>query len=83
MSTDIKLSKAKLAKIIPSGRILGKTLSNVVRTSDKIVLTDLDVTLDKDVLPKLATKATSFALDKCEGQIRERRAVRSESIHFY
>ena len=52
MSTDKKLSKSQLAKIIQSGEFLGKL--------------DLAVPLAKDVLPKLATKATLSAIDKLE-----------------
>ena len=39
---------------------------------------DLTVLLAKDVLPKLATKATSSVLDKPERKISGRGAVRAE-----
>ena len=57
MSTDLKVSKVQISKIIQSGRFLGKTLGKL----GKEVLLDLAVPLAKDVLvlPKLATKATS------------------------
>ena len=62
MSTDIRLRKAQISKIIQSGEFLGKTLGKL----GKKVLLDLAVCLAKDVLPKLATKATSSVLDKFE-----------------
>ena len=56
MSTDTKLSKAQLSKIIQSGRFLGNMIGNL----GKKALTDLAVPLVKDILPKLATKASNF-----------------------
>ena len=60
MSTDIRLSKAKIPTIIESGGFHGKSFGKL----RKKVLLDLAVPLAKDVLPKLATKATSSVLDK-------------------
>ena len=51
----MKLSKSQLAEIIQSRGFLRKTLGNL----SKKVLLDPSVSLAKDVLPKLATKATS------------------------
>ena len=62
---DIKLSKAQLSKIIQSDGFL----------SQKALL-DLAVPLVKDVLPKLATKATSSVLAKFERKISGKRGVR-------
>ena len=62
MSTDVRLCKAQISKIIQLGRFLGKTLGKL----GKKVLLGLAVPLAKDVLPKLATKATSSVLDKFE-----------------
>ena len=62
MSTYIQLSKAQISKIIQSCGFLGKMLCKLRRK----VLLDLAVPLAKDVLPKLATKTTSFVLDKFE-----------------
>ena len=62
---DINLSKAQWSKLIKSGGFLGKTLGNL----GKKVLLDFAVPLIKDVLPKLATKATSSVLDKFERKI--------------
>ena len=62
MLVNIKLSKSLPSKAIQSGRFLGKTLGNL----DKKVLLDLAIPLAKDVMPKLATKATSSLLNKFE-----------------
>ena len=50
MSTDIKLSKAQISKIIQSDGVLGEMLHKL----GKKALLDLAVPLAKDVLPKLA-----------------------------
>ena len=76
MLVNIKLSKSLLSKAIQSGRFLGKTLGNL----DKKVLLDLAIPLAKDVMPKLATKATSSLLNKYERKISERGAVRTGKI---
>ena len=49
MSTDIKLSKAHLPKIVQSGAFLDKTLGNVMGSLDKKAPTNLTVSLAKDV----------------------------------
>ena len=66
MSTDIKLSKAQLCKIIHSGGFLCKTLGNIIGYLGKKALLNLAGPLAKDVLSKLATKSTSSVLDKVE-----------------
>ena len=71
MSTNIKLCKAQLSKIIQSDGFPGKTLGNVMSNLDKKALIDLPVPLAKIVLPKLATKATSFVLNKFERKIMQ------------
>ena len=52
--------KAQLPKIIQSGGFLGKTLGNMMGNLSKIALIDLDVTLAKDVLPKLAKMQRTY-----------------------
>ena len=74
MSTDIKISKSQLTKIIQSGRFLGKTLGIL---GEKILL-DLAVPFTKDVLLKLVTETTSSVLDKSERKIRGKGAVREK-----
>ena len=77
MLTDIKLSRAQLSKIIQSGGCPGKTLGNMMGNLHKKALIDLAVPLVKDVLHKLATKATSFRFDKFERKISGRGAIRA------
>ena len=74
MSTDIRLSKAQIFKIIRSGGFLAKTLNKL----GKKVLLDFAVPLAKDVQPKLATKATSSILDKN----LKRSSKSKKRIHF-
>ena len=67
----INLSKAQFSKIIQSGReggVLGKKLSNL----GKKVFLDPAVSLAKDLLPKLAVKATSSVLDRFKRKISGR-----------
>ena len=69
MLTDIKVSKAQLFKIIQSGWFFAKTLRNMIGIYAKKTLLDFADPLPKNVLPKLATKATLSVLDK---NIREK-----------
>ena len=79
MSTDIRLSQAQISKIIQSGGFLGKTLGKL----SKKVLLDFAVPKAKDVLPKLATKATSSVLDKFEKEKNWARKSKSRKMfHF-
>ena len=73
MLTDIKLNEAKLCKIIHSGGFL----SNAMGKIGKEARMNLAVPLAKDVLPKLATKATLSILDKFERKISVWVAVRA------
>ena len=45
---------------------LGKKFGNMMSSLDKKALLDLVICLAKDILLKLATKTTSFVLDKFE-----------------
>ena len=74
MSTDMKLSKARLFKTIQSGEFIG----NMIDKLGKKTLMNFSILLDKDVLPKLATKANSYVLDKFERKISEKGAARAE-----
>ena len=74
MSTDMKLSKARLFKTIQSGEFIG----NMIDKLGKKTLMKFAILLDKDVLPKLATKANSYVLDKFERKISEKGAARAE-----
>ena len=77
MSTDVKLRKTQLSKIIQSGRFLGKTLGKVISNLSKKEPTDLPLPLTKAALPKLATKAGPPSLDKFEREISGQGAVRA------
>ena len=74
---DLKLSKAQMSKIIQSVKCLGKTLDNIIGTLGKKALLDLAAPLAKDVLSKLATKATSYLLDRFKRKISGKGAIRS------
>ena len=74
MSANIKLSKSQLNKIIQLGEFFGKTLGY----QGKKVLLELVVPLPREVLSKLATKATSSAIDKLERKICGKGDVRAE-----
>ena len=71
MSTDVKLSKARLSKIIQSCVFLGSMMSNLGEEA----LIDLAVSLEEDILLKLATKITSINLGKFERKIRGQEAL--------
>ena len=58
MSTDIKLSKARLFKIIQSRGFLGKLLSRVAGPSMKVA-----VSLAKNILAPLGITAATSAID--------------------
>ena len=77
MSTDIRLSKVQIFKIIQSGGFLGKTLGKI----GKKVLLYLAVPLAKDNFTKLATKVTSSVLDKLKKNWT-RSSNSRQRIHF-
>ena len=58
MSTDSKLSKAEISKIIQSGGFLGSLLSKLAGRLMKIA-----IPLAKNVLARLGITATSSAID--------------------
>ena len=59
-STDIRLSKAKISKIILSGESFGSWLDNLGRKT----LTNVAIPLARDNLPGLVTNLTSRAINK-------------------
>ena len=65
MSTDIKLSKVEISKIIPSGGSSGSWLGNL----GKKALTDIAVPLARDNLPGLVSNLASNAINKFERKI--------------
>ena len=73
MSTDIKLSKAQISKIIQSGGSFGSWLGSF----GKKVITDLEIPLARDNLPGLVSILASNARNKFERKINEKGAVRA------
>ena len=71
MSTDIKLSKAQISKIIPSGGSFGSWLGNL----GKKALTKIAILLARDNLPGVVSYLNSNAINKFERKIREKSAV--------
>ena len=72
MSTDIKLSKAQISKIIQSGGSFGSQLGNL----RKKALTNIAISLARDNLPGLVSNLTSSAINKFDRKISGKGAVR-------
>ena len=62
MSTDIKLSKAQISKIIQSGGFLGKILSPLLKTGLPLIKNVIK-SLAKSVLIPLGSTAAASAAD--------------------
>ena len=62
LSTDIKLSKTQLSKIIQSGRFLGRLLGTLLKTGLPLI-TNVIRPLAKSVLIPLGLTATASAAD--------------------
>ena len=60
MSTDIKLNKAQISKINQSGWSFGSCLGNL----ETIALTNVDIPLARDTIPRLVRNLTSSAINK-------------------
>ena len=73
MSTDIKLSKAQISKIIQSGGSFRSCLGNL----GKKALTDVVIPVARDNLPRLVSKLTSNTINKFESKISGKGAVRA------
>ena len=74
MSTDIKLSKAQISKIIQSGGSFGSWLVNL----GKKALANIAIPSARDNLPGLVSNSISNAINKFERKISEKGAVRAE-----
>ena len=72
MSIDIKLSKAKISKIIQSGGSFGSWLGNL----GKKALTNIAIPSTTDNLPGLVSNLTSSAINKFDRKISEKGAAR-------
>ena len=73
MSTDIKLSKDQISTIIQSSGSFGSWLGNL----RKKALTNITIPLAGDNLPGLKCNLTSNAINKFEGKINGKGAVRA------
>ena len=62
MSTDLKLSKAQISKIIQSGRFLGRLLGPLLKTGLPLIK-NVAKTLAKSVLISLGLTATASEAD--------------------
>ena len=72
MSTDIKLSKAQISKIIQSGRSFGPWSGNLGRKA----LTNVAISLARNNLPELESNLTSSGIKKIHRKISGKAAVR-------
>ena len=73
MSTDTKLSKAQISKIIQSGGSFGSWLGNL----GKKALTNIVFPLARNNLPRLVGNLTSNAMNKFEREISGKGAFRA------
>ena len=73
MSTDIKLSKAQISKIIQSGGAFGSRLANLGNKA----LTNIVIHLARDNLPGLVNNLTSNATNRFERKISGKGAARA------
>ena len=79
MSTDIKLSKAKISKMIQSGGFLHNILGNL----GKKVITDLAIVLARDNLPGLVSNLASNAIINLKKKNNWKRSCkRRKRIYF-
>ena len=79
MSTDIKLSKIRISKIIRSGRSFGSWLGNLENEAQ----TNIAIPLARENLPGLASNLTSNAMNKFERKIRGKGPVEPEKDLLY
>ena len=76
MSTDIKLSKAQISKIIQSGGSSGSWIGNL----GKKVLTNIAIPLARDNLHGLISNLTSNAINKFERKISGKGALSAGKV---
>ena len=72
MSTEIKLSKAQISKMIQSGGFFGSWLANLWNKS----LTNIAIPLARDNRPELVSNLTSSVINKFNRKINGKGAVR-------
>ena len=76
MSTDIRLRKAQISKIIQSAGYLGSCLGNL----GKKALTSVAIPLVRDNLPRLVCNLASNAINKWKRPCESRKMI--YFIHF-
>ena len=74
MSTDIKLSKTQISKIIQSGGFAGSWLANL----GKKALENVVISLTRDNLSGLVSNLTLNAINKLKKKNKWKEAIRSE-----
>ena len=79
LSTDIKLSKAQISKIIQSGGSFGSWLRNV----GKKALPNVAISLTRDNLPQLVSNLTSSAIKKIDRKKTEKVLSEQEKDLFH
>ena len=79
MSTDIKISKTQISKIIKSDGLFGSYLSNLGKKS----VTNVSIPLAIDNLPGLVSNLASDAMNKFETGISGKGAVRVGKRFIY
>ena len=78
-STDIKLSKFEISKIIQSGGSFGSRLSNLGKKAP----TNIAIRLARDDLPGLVSNFTSNAINKFERKISGKGSLKEEKDLLY
>ena len=76
MSTDIKLSKAQMSKIIQLGGVFASCLDNI----GKRVPTNIAIPLDRDNCPGLVSNLASNTINRFERKISDKGAVRTRKV---
>ena len=79
MSTDVKLGKAQISKIIQSGWLFGSWFCNL----GKKALKNHAIPFTGDNLPELASNMTSIAINKFERKTSGKGAVEQERDLLY
>ena len=77
MSADIKLSKAQISKMIPSGGFLRNMLGNLGKKGNNRSFSLDKDSLDRDNLPGLVSNLDSNAVNKFQRKISGKGAVRA------
>ena len=78
MSTDIKLTKAQISKIIQSGGSFGFCLANI----GKRALTNIAIPLARDNLPGLVSNLASNVINKFERNVTDKNSDKEKDILY-